>query len=45
MVLKQRAGHADLGTTQRYIDLSAETFRDEAVVLEERLLGRREVAS
>lgn len=34
-----RAGHADLATTQRYIDLAAEVFRDEAALLERRLWG------
>jgi len=37
--LMARAGHVSLATTQRYIDLSGETFRDEAEQLEERLWG------
>jgi integrase len=28
--LMARAGHADLGTTQLYIDLAGEAFREEA---------------
>ena len=38
--LMARAGHADFGTTKRYIDLAGETFRDEADRLEERLWGK-----
>ena len=34
-----RAGHSDFATTQLYIDLAGETFRDEAEVLERRLWG------
>ncbi len=37
--LMARAGHADFGTTQRYIDLAGETFRAEAELLEGRLWG------
>ena len=37
--LQARAGHSDYSTTQLYIDLAGETFREEAVRLEERLLG------
>ncbi len=37
--LMARAGHSDLATTQRYIDLAAEVFRDEAALLERRLWG------
>jgi len=37
--LMARAGHADLATTQRYLDLSGELFRDEAGLLERRLWG------
>jgi integrase len=35
--LMARAGHADFATTQLYIDLAGETFRDEAELLERRL--------
>jgi integrase len=38
-----RAGHSDFKTTQLYIDLAGETFREEAALLERRLHG--EVAS
>ena len=34
-----RAGHSDFKTTQSYIDLAGEQFRDEARRAEERLLG------
>jgi hypothetical protein len=34
-----RAGHSDFKTTQGYIDLAGETFREEADLLEERLYG------
>lgn len=34
-----RAGHSDFATTQLYIDLSGEAFRDEAQRLEDRLWG------
>jgi hypothetical protein len=34
-----RAGHSDFKTTQLYIDLAGETFREEAERLEQRLLG------
>ena len=34
-----RAGHSDFSTTQLYIDLSGEAFRDEAQRLEDRLWG------
>lgn len=33
------AGHSDFATTQGYIDLAGEVFRDEAARLEERLFG------
>jgi hypothetical protein len=33
------AGHSDFATTQGYIDLAGETFREEAARLEERLFG------
>ena len=36
-----RAGHSDFKTTQGYIDLAGETFREEAELLEERLFGGR----
>jgi len=32
-----RAGHSDFKTTRLYIDLAGETFRAEAVLLEQRL--------
>ena len=35
-----RAGHSDFATTQLYIDLTAETFREEAELLETRLFGQ-----
>jgi len=34
-----RAGHSDFATTQLYIDLAGERFRDEAELLERRWLG------
>ena len=34
-----RAGHADLATTQRYIDLAGVAFRDEALIAEQRMFG------
>jgi hypothetical protein len=34
--LQARAGHADLATTQRYIDLVGVAFRDEALIAEQR---------
>jgi len=37
--LQARAGHADLGTTQRYIDLAGVLFREEAEVAEARMFG------
>jgi integrase len=37
--LMARAGHSDFKTTQLYIDLAGETFRDEAKRLDERLFG------
>lgn len=37
--LMARAGHSDFKTTQGYIDLAGETFRDEAERLERRLWG------
>jgi integrase len=37
--LMARAGHSDFKTTQGYIDLAGETFREEAELLEERLFG------
>ena len=36
-----RARHSDFKATQGYIDLSGETFRDDAVLLEERLFGQK----
>lgn len=37
--LQARAGHSDLSTTQRYIDLAGVLFRDEADVAEARMFG------
>ena len=37
--LMARAGHSNFKTTQVYIDLAGETFREEAERLEERILG------
>jgi hypothetical protein len=37
--LMARAGHSDFKTTQLYIDLAGETFREEAELLERRLRG------
>jgi integrase len=37
--LMARAGHSDFKTTQGYIDLAGERFREEAERLEERLWG------
>ena len=37
--LQARAGHSDYSTTQLYIDLAGETFREEAERLEQRLSG------
>jgi integrase len=39
--LMARAGHSVFKTTQGYIDLAGETFREEAEPLEERLFGGR----
>jgi len=38
--LMARAGHSDFKTTQAYIDLAGETFREEAERLERRLWGK-----
>jgi integrase len=35
------AGHSDFKTTQGYIDLAGETFRDEAELAEQRMLGQK----
>jgi hypothetical protein len=35
-----RAGHSDFKTTQGYIDLAGETFREEEALLEARLFGQ-----
>ena len=37
--LMARAGHSDFKTTQGYIDLAGETFREEADRLEERVFA------
>jgi integrase len=37
--LMARAGHSDFATTQLYIDLAGETFREEADRLEERVFA------
>ena len=34
-----RAGHADMSTTQRYIDLAGIRFREEAELAEARMFG------
>jgi site-specific recombinase XerD len=39
--LMARAGHSDFATTQGYIDLARETFREEAELLDERLFGHK----
>ena len=39
--LMARSGHSDFKTTQLYIDLAGETFREEAERLERRLWGER----
>jgi integrase len=39
--LQARAGHASFSTTQRYISLAGETFRNEADQLERRLWGEQ----
>jgi hypothetical protein len=37
--LMARAGHSDFKTTQGYIDLAGETFREEAELADERICG------
>ena len=37
--LQARVGHADLATTQRYIDPAGVTLRDEALIAEQRMFG------
>jgi integrase len=39
--LMARAGHSDVATSQGYIDLAGETFRDEAELADERLFGQK----
>lgn len=39
--LMARAGHSDFKTTQGYIDLAGGTFREEAKLTEERMLGQK----
>jgi site-specific recombinase XerD len=41
--LQARAGHSDYSTTQIYIDLAGERFREEAERLEQRLSGTEAV--
>ena len=36
-----RVGHSDFATTQGYVDLARETFREEAELLEARLFGQK----
>jgi hypothetical protein len=36
-----RAGHSDFKTTQGYIDLAGGTFREEAELADERLVGQK----
>jgi integrase len=43
--LQARAGHADLSTTQRYIDLAGVLFREEAAASEARMFGGSPSAS
>ncbi len=43
MAIMKRAGHSDFKTTQGYIDLAGETFREEAERLERRLLGAKDI--
>ena len=39
--LMARAGHSDFKTTQGYIDLAGETFREEAELADDRLFGQK----
>jgi integrase len=39
--LMARAGHSDFKTTQGYIDLAGETFREEAELLDARVFGQK----
>jgi hypothetical protein len=39
--LMARSGHSDFKTTQGYIDLAGETFREEADLLDARLFGQK----
>jgi integrase len=39
--LMARAGHSDFATTQLYIDLAGETFREEAALADARLFGQK----
>ncbi len=41
MALMKRAGHSDFATTQRYIDLAGETFREEAELADARKFGHK----
>jgi integrase len=43
--LQARAGHSDMSTTQRYIDLAGVLFRDEAAAAEARMFGGSPSAS
>jgi integrase len=43
--LQAQAGHADLGTTQRYIDLAGVLFHEEAAAAEARMFGGSPAAS
>ncbi len=36
-----KAGHSDFKTTQGYIDLAGETFREEEELLDARLFGQK----
>lgn len=40
LAIMRRAGHSDFKTTQRYIDLAGETFREEAERLGQRIFGQ-----
>ena len=45
IALMARAGHRSMKTTNVYLHLAGVLFRDEAVALERRLLGRSKVAT
>ena len=39
-----KAGHRSMATTRQYLHLAGVVFRDEAAALEQRILGRSDVA-